>query len=124
MRSSARCSRCRSERQRRPADPVEPFLGTWSGVFTTQDHEYWTFADIQCFVGCPLDFYDQLSALLADPANDVTPAMALAGQSAAAWLAAFDAMLTPLGRQVREANRAGERPEVSRTANRMASSAR
>jgi len=34
------------------ADPVAPFLGTWSGVFTTQENEYWTFADIQCFVGC------------------------------------------------------------------------
>ena len=44
-------------------DPVEPFLGTWSGVFTTQDHEYWTFADLQCFVGCALDYYNHLSAL-------------------------------------------------------------
>jgi hypothetical protein len=86
------------------ADPVEPFLGTWSGVFTTQDHEYWTFADIQCFVGCPLDFYNHLSALLADPANDATPAMALSGVSGAAWQTAFEATLTPLGRQVREAN--------------------
>lgn len=85
-------------------DPVEPFLGTWSGVFTTQDNEYWTFADIQCFVGCPLELYDHLSALLADPANDSRPAMALAGESAAAWLAAFEATLTPLGRQVRAAN--------------------
>jgi hypothetical protein len=85
-------------------DPVEPFLGTWSGVFTTQDHEYWTFADLQCFVGCPLDFYDHLSGLLADTANDSRPAMALSGESSAAWLAAFEATLTPLGRQVREAN--------------------
>ena len=87
-----------------PVDPVEPFVGTWSGVFTTQDHEYWTLADIQCFVGCPLDFYEGLSALLANPANDATPAMALAGQSSAAWLAAFATTLTPLGQQVRAAN--------------------
>jgi hypothetical protein len=73
-------------------------------VFTTQDHEYWTLADIQCFVGCPLEFYEGLSALLADPANDVTPAMALAAQSNAAWLTAFEATLTPVGRQVRAAN--------------------
>lgn len=85
-------------------DPLEPFLGTWSGVFTTQEHEYWTFADIQCFVGCPLDFYNRLNALLADPANDSRPAMALAGESGAASAAAFDAALTPLGRQVRDAN--------------------
>ena len=86
------------------ADPIEPFLGTWSGVFTTQDHEYWTFADIQCFVGCPLDFYNNLTALLADPANDNRPAMALAGEAAAALAAESETTLTPLGRQVREAN--------------------
>jgi hypothetical protein len=83
---------------------VDPFVGTWSGVFTTQDNEYWTAADIQCFVGCPLDFYNHLSALLADPANDSRPAMALAGQSSGVTGAAFEATLTPLGRQVRDAN--------------------
>ena len=93
------------------ADPIAPFLGTWSGVFTTQDHEYWTFADIQCFVGCPVDFYDHLSALLADPANDAIPAMALSGQSGAAFAAAFDPTLTPLGRQVREANKPENDPK-------------
>ena len=66
------------------ADPVAPFVGTWSGVFTTQENEYWTFADIQCFVGCAQDFYDHLSKLLADPANDDTPAFALSGESSAA----------------------------------------
>jgi hypothetical protein len=85
-------------------DPVEPFLGTWSGVFTTQDHEYWTAADLACFVGCPLDMYNRLSTLLADPANDHLPVMALAGQADAAWFAEFDETLTPVGRQVREAN--------------------
>ncbi|HEY8520121.1 MAG TPA: hypothetical protein VIN61_08580 [Gammaproteobacteria bacterium] len=85
-------------------DPLEPFLGTWSGVFTTQDHEYWTFADIQCFVGCPLEYYQHLSALLEDPANDSRPAMALAAEAQAAWQAAFEQTLTALGRQVRDAN--------------------
>jgi len=93
------------------ADPAAPFLGTWSGVFTTQDNEYWTFADIQCFVGCPVDFYERLSALLADPANDVTPAMALSGQAGAASLAALDAILTPVGKQVRAANRPEDDPK-------------
>ena len=87
------------------ADPVAPFLGTWSGVFTTQQDEYWTFADIQCFVGCPKDFYDHLSALLADPKNDATPAFGLSAQANAAANAALDAMLTPLGKQVRAANK-------------------
>ena len=86
------------------ADPVEPFLGTWSGVFTSQDHEYWTAADLACFVGCPLDMYNRLSALLADPANDSIPVMALGAQADAAWLAEFEATLTPVGRQVRAAN--------------------
>jgi hypothetical protein len=94
-----------------PADPVAPFLGTWSGVFTTQEHEYWTFADIQCFVGCTQDFYDRLSKLLADPANDALPAMALSGQAGAASLAALDAELTPVGKQVRAANRPEDDPK-------------
>lgn len=93
------------------ADPASPFLGTWSGVFTTQDNQYWTLADIQCFVGCPADFYQSLSALLADPANDMTPAMALAGQAATAWETAFDAMLTARGKQVRAANRPEDDPK-------------
>ena len=90
---------------------VEPLLGTWSGVFTTQAHEYWTFADIQCFVGCPLEQYNRLSALLADPANDDRPVMALAGEAGAAWEAEFAATLTPLGRQVREANKPEDDPK-------------
>lgn len=86
------------------SDSAEPFLGTWSGVFTTQDHEYWTAADLACFVGCPLDLYDHLSELLADPANDSRPVMALSGQATATWLEAFEQTLTPVGRRVRQAN--------------------
>lgn len=93
------------------ADPLAPFVGTWSGVFTTQEHEYWTFADIQCFVGCPKDYYDHLSALLADPANDNTPVFELAGRSAAFAGAAFEAVLTPLGKQVRDANKPEDDPK-------------
>jgi len=85
-------------------DPVAPFLGTWSGVFTTQEHEYWRAADLGCFVGCPLDAYNRASALLADPANDHLPIMALTGRASAEWAAEFEAALTPLGRQVRDAN--------------------
>lgn len=92
-------------------DPVAPFLGTWSGVFTTQSDEYWTFADIQCFLGCPLDYYNELSALLADPANDETPVMALAGRAGAAVAARFEQILTPLGKQVRDANKPEDDPK-------------
>ena len=94
-----------------PPDPIAPFLGTWSGVFTTQDNEYWTFADIQCFVGCPQEFYDRLSALLADPKNDATPAFGLSAQATAASNAALDAMLTPLGKQVRAENKPENDPK-------------
>jgi hypothetical protein len=83
---------------------VAPFIGTWSGMFTTQDREYWTAADLACFVGCPLELYNDLSAMLADSANDSVPVMALAGQAEAAWLAAFEETLTPAARQVRDAN--------------------
>jgi hypothetical protein len=86
------------------SDAVEPFLGTWSGMFTTQEHEYWTAADLACIVGSPLAKYNSLSQLMGDPANDVIPVMALAGQADAAWLAEFEQTLTPLGRQVQAAN--------------------
>jgi hypothetical protein len=88
----------------RSGDPVAPFLGMWSGMFTTQDRQYWTAADLGCFVGCPLEMYEHLSALLADPANDHLPVMALSGQSSAQWLAKFELTLTPVGRQVQAAN--------------------
>src|SRR5690606_32355551 len=29
-------------------DPAAPFLGTWSGVFTTTDHEFWKVEDFAC----------------------------------------------------------------------------
>lgn len=83
---------------------IEPFLGTWSGVFTTQENEYWTAADLACFVGCPLDAYRRLEALLADPANDRLPVMALSGQADAAWLAEFMQSVTPEGRLVHTEN--------------------
>ncbi len=85
-------------------DAVEPFLGTWSGVFTAQEDEWWTAADIACFVGCPLDMYEHLSALLADPANDAVPWFALAAQSNEAWYAEFEPRMTETGVQVRADN--------------------
>jgi len=105
----AGCSCAASAQQ---SDPAEPFLGTWSGVFTTQDHEYWTFADIQCFVGCPLDYYNHLSALLADTANDDRPVMELSAEAGAASIAKFEGILTPLGRQVRDANTPESDPKL------------
>jgi hypothetical protein len=85
-------------------DALGPFLGTWSGVFTTQENEYWIAADIGCFVGCPLDQYNRSVDLLADPANDAVPIMALSGQASAEWLESFLKTLTPAGRLVQQAN--------------------
>lgn len=85
-------------------DPLEPYLGTWSGVFTTQEHEYWVAADLACFLGCALDMYNGLNDLLADPANDHLPVMALSGRASAAWQAEFEITLTEHGRQVQAAN--------------------
>jgi hypothetical protein len=81
-------------------------------VFTTQDHAWWTAADLVCFGGCPADFYEHLSALLADPGNDAVPIFALADRSGAMSLAALEAVLTPLGRQVRAANRPENDPKL------------
>src|SRR5690606_35821057 len=50
--------------------------------------------------------------LLADPANDSRPVMALSAESAAFSLAAFEARLTPLGRQVRDANEPESDPKL------------
>jgi len=94
------------------ADPAAPFLGTWSGVFTTQDHEYWGAEDLACFVGCPLSLYKGLAELFADPANDERSYFELNGQASAIDLQQFDAMLTPLGRQIQAANTSETDPKL------------
>jgi hypothetical protein len=55
--------------------------GVWSGVFTTQDNEYWNVEDYACFSGCMPEAYAYLQKLLDDPANDSTPFEALMGRS-------------------------------------------
>ena len=86
------------------ADPAAPFLGTWSGVFTTQDHEFWGAEDFMCFPGCSLEQYRRLVALLGDPANDSRPFIELSGQTGASERERFASILTPLGRQIQDAN--------------------
>jgi hypothetical protein len=95
-----------------PRNSVEAFLGTWSGVFTTQDHEYWTAADLMCFPGCPLDLYETLTALLNDPANDKRSVGELAGQAGGVSGAAFAKILTPLGKRVMDANEIENDPKL------------
>jgi hypothetical protein len=57
------------------------FEGTWSGVFTTQDHEYWQVEDFSCFAGCPLPAYRYMQGLLDDPANDDRPLEEITGET-------------------------------------------
>lgn len=85
-------------------DALAPFLGTWSGVFTTSENEFWGAEDLACFPGCPLDLYERIKALLADPANDERPYQELAAQANAYMLEQLDAASTPLGKQIRAEN--------------------
>lgn len=93
-------------------DPLAPFLGTWSGVFTTQDNEFWGLEDWACFAGCSARAREDLIAMIDDPANDEVPADALMGQS---WGAAAEHMatiLTPEGRLVQGENTGENDPKL------------
>ncbi len=63
------------------AGAAPSFEGVWSGVFTTQDNEFWNVEDFACFAGCPAEGYEHLQKLLDDPANDSVPFEALMGQT-------------------------------------------
>jgi len=93
-------------------DPAEPYLGTWSGVFTTQDHEYWQIEDFVCFPGCPPAVAARMTALLDDPANDELPVEALMGQATGYAAEHLTAVLTPLGRQIQQANESINDPKL------------
>ena len=62
------------------ASAAPSFEGTWSGVFTTQDNEFWQLEDFDCFAGCPPEAYAYYTKLLDDPANDEKPIENLTGQ--------------------------------------------
>jgi hypothetical protein len=85
-------------------DSLDPFLGIWSGVFTTQENEYWGVEDFQCFVGCSRAGYRYLASLLDDPANDARPVGELMGEASALEAESFDSILTPLGKQIQQEN--------------------
>ncbi|HVY65528.1 MAG TPA: hypothetical protein VHH11_11975 [Gammaproteobacteria bacterium] len=87
-----------------PSDPVAPFLGTWSGVFTTQDNDYWGAEDLLCFPGCSLELYRNVAALLRDPKNKERRFNELAGPASQAEEKRFAAMLTPVGRLIQAEN--------------------
>jgi hypothetical protein len=73
------------------------FEGTWSGVFTTQDHPYWQLEDHFCFAGCPPEGYAYATALIDDPANDARPVGALQGAAFAFMRAQLTGKLTTQG---------------------------
>lgn len=73
------------------------FEGTWSGVFTTQDHEFWQIEDFFCFAGCPPAVYRHLQQLLDDPANDERPLDELRGDAGAFARRYLEERLTPAG---------------------------
>ena len=87
-----------------PGDEFEPFIGTWSGVFTTQENEFWGVEDFSCFVGCGRLGYEYLASLLDDPANDEKPVQALMGEASAFEAERFASTLTPLAKRIQEAN--------------------
>lgn len=85
-------------------DGLDPFLGTWSGVFTTQENEFWGVEDFNCFVGCGLDGYEYLASLLDDPANDERPVGELMGEASGFTSQRLASILTPLALQIQQEN--------------------
>jgi hypothetical protein len=85
-------------------DPFTAFLGTWSGIFTTQDSDFWGLEDFTCFAGCSFAGYEQTIGVLSDPANDELPFGAIMGMSAQFANEHLLTALTPIGRQIRQAN--------------------
>ncbi|MGB7216450.1 MAG: hypothetical protein WBE98_15595 [Gammaproteobacteria bacterium] len=93
-------------------DPAAPFLGTWSGVFTTTDHEFWKVEDFACFPGCARSMREHMRALLADPANDEVPVGALLGQAYAFAAEQIATILTPLGKRIQAENSLDNDPKL------------
>jgi hypothetical protein len=93
-------------------DPFAPFLGIWSGVFTTQDNEFWGFEDFTCFPGCSLAAYEQTIGVLSDPANDQLPFGAIMGMSGEFAVEHLKSILTPIGQQIQQANTGDNDPKL------------
>lgn len=94
------------------ADPAAPFLGTWSGVFTTQDDEFWRIEDFTCFAGCPPEAYDHLTALLDDPANDDRSIDELTGETREFMRERLASISTPAGLEKQRAGTPANDPTL------------
>lgn len=91
---------------------LEPFLGIWSGVFTTQDNEFWNVEDLNCFGGCGRDGYEYLASLLDDPANDARSLDELMGEASEFSVESFDSILTPPARLIQQENTFANDPKL------------
>lgn len=91
---------------------LEPFLGTWSGVFTTQDNEFWNVEDLGCFAGCGRDGYEYLASLLDDPANDERPVAELMAEASAFTVESFSANLKPPAKLIQQENTFANDPKL------------
>lgn len=93
-------------------DALAPFVGTWSGVFTTQDNEFWGAEDMLCFVGCAKSTRDWAVKFLNDPANDQVPFGAIFGMSSGIAEQMIEPILTPAGKLVQQANTPESDPKL------------
>ncbi len=81
----------------RAESPHPSFEGVWSGVFTTQDNDYWQVEDFTCFAGCTPEAYVHMQSLLDDPANDSKSVETLQGQTYAFMRSQLAKKSTPAG---------------------------
>lgn len=89
------------------------FEGVWSGVFTTQDDDYWLLEDlVTCFPGCTPGAYEHMAGLLDDPANDERPLDELRGENAAFMRQELAAKLTPEGQALQNRNTPANDPTI------------
>jgi len=93
-------------------DPFAPFTGTWSGVFTTQENDFWGYEDFACFPGCSRVAYERTVAALNDPANDELPFGAFMGMSGQFATEHLISILTPEGRLIQQANTLENDPKL------------
>jgi hypothetical protein len=89
------------------------FEGVWSGVFTTQDNDYWLLEDlVTCFPGCTPGAYEQMAGLLDDSTNDERPLDALRGENTAFMRQELAAKLTPEGLALQNKNTPANDPTI------------
>jgi hypothetical protein len=75
--------------------PGPNVVGTWSGVMTTRDNDFWRVEDWACFNGCTDQATAHIRQLLDDPANDKFPVEALLGMTWGFSRAEMQPRLTP-----------------------------